>query len=57
MTFDKPEHKEIVLDMLNKVSVPGQLVELFYELKQAAQAAEVAAPVMNGDQPDERSGC
>lgn len=49
MTFDKPEHKELVLDMLNKVSVPGQLVELFYELKKAALAATIeAAETLSG---------
>jgi len=50
MTFDKPEHKELVLDMLNKVSVPGQLVEIFYELKQA-----VVQGIVSPDEPDQPS--
>jgi len=41
MTFDKTEHKELVLDMINKVSVPGQLIELLYELKKAVESAEI----------------
>lgn len=42
MTFDKPEHKELVLDMLQKVSVPGQLIELFYDLKKSVEGADIA---------------
>jgi hypothetical protein len=49
MTFDKPEHKEICLKMLDATTFPGQIVELILELKQAMQKAEV---VTNVTQPE-----
>lgn len=41
MTFDKPEHREIIIEMLHKVTVPGHLIEQFYELKVAVNSAEI----------------
>lgn len=44
MTFDTPEHKQIVLEILASVSVPGKMIEVFYELKKAAEKAQVETP-------------
>lgn len=44
MTFDKPEHKELCLKMLDATNFPGQIVEIVVELKQAMQKAEIETP-------------
>ena len=41
MIIDSQEHKEILLQMLNTVSVPGSIAEKFVELKNAVMSAEV----------------
>jgi len=41
MKFDKPEHKEICLKMLDATNFPGQIVEIVVELKKAMQNAEI----------------
>lgn len=41
MKFDKPEHKELTLKIIDASNFPGQLLDLVYELKQAVQRAEV----------------
>jgi len=41
MKFDKPEHKEICLKMLDNTNFPGQIAEIVVELKQAMQNAEI----------------
>lgn len=42
MTFDKPEHKEIVKQLLEQANYPGKLVELAVEVKKAVAEANVA---------------
>jgi len=41
MTFDKPEHKELCLKILDATNFPGQIVEIVVELKHAMQNADV----------------
>ena len=33
MTFDKPEHKDLVLKLINSSQFNGSLIDLIYELK------------------------
>jgi hypothetical protein len=47
MTFDKPEHKAMVLEMINRATVPGVLIEKWAELKAVASAAAVEPPKPN----------
>lgn len=44
MKFDKPEHKELALKIIEVATFPGQLLELANELKQAVVKAEIEAP-------------
>lgn len=39
MTFDKPEHKEIIKQLLNAANYPGHMVELIVEVKRSVEAA------------------
>lgn len=41
MKFDKQEHKDLVIQLLQQATYPGALVELAAELKAAAAAGEV----------------
>ena len=41
MIIDSQEHKEMLLQMLNSVSIPGSIVERFIELKNAVISAEI----------------
>jgi hypothetical protein len=44
MTFDKPEHQQIVKQLIDQAQFPGHLLELALELKQAvATGTQVAA--------------
>lgn len=44
MTFDKPEHKEIVRQLVEQAQFPGKMLELAIELKQAVEAAVPGPP-------------
>lgn len=39
MTFDKPEHQQIVKQLIDQASFPGGMLELAAELKAAVAAA------------------
>jgi len=41
MKFDKPEHKELTIKIIEASTFPGQILDLIYELKQAVQNAEI----------------
>jgi hypothetical protein len=41
MKFDKPEHKELTIKIIEAATFPGQLIDLIHELKQAVQNAEI----------------
>lgn len=45
MTLDKEDQRLFLLEMISKVSIPGQVLDFVYELKQAIQNA----PVHSGD--------
>lgn len=44
MTFDTPEQKQIILELLASVNVPGKMIDTFYELKKAVEKAKVEEP-------------
>lgn len=44
MVFDKEEHKQIVIALIEKAQFPGQIVEQVAELKAAVLAAKVETP-------------
>lgn len=48
MTFDKPEHQQIVAQLINQASFPGHLLELAAELKRAVDAQEAQSSVREG---------
>lgn len=41
MVFDKPEHKQFILELMQQVQYPGQVLDLAYEIRQAVKNAEV----------------
>jgi hypothetical protein len=41
MVIDKPEHQQILLEMINQATFPGRLLETAAELKRAIESAEV----------------
>lgn len=41
MTFDKPQHKQLILDLLDKAQFPGHAVELVFELRKAISEGSV----------------
>lgn len=41
MKFDKSEHKELTIKIIEASNFPGQILDLVYELKQAVQNAEI----------------
>ncbi len=44
MTFDTEEHKQIILAMIEKATIPGALAGVVYRLQEAAKNAKVEAP-------------
>ena len=42
MTFDKQEHKDVVLQLLANATFPGHLLDLVVEVRDAVQSASVA---------------
>lgn len=45
MTFDKEEHRKLLMEMFTQLNFPGQFLELAYELKQAAMKASIETKV------------
>lgn len=45
MTFDKPEHKELCLQLINNATFSGQLLDIVYEFRNAV--LEAAEPEVN----------
>jgi len=43
MTFDSEEHKQIVLAMIEKATIPGALAKAVWQLQEAAKNAKVQA--------------
>ena len=41
MKFDKPEHKELTIKIIETATFTGQILDLIYELKQAVQNADI----------------
>ena len=41
MVIDKPEHQQLLLELINAASFPGAALELAAEVKQAIQSAKV----------------
>ncbi|MEZ2417658.1 hypothetical protein [Luteibacter sp. RCC_6_2] len=42
MTFDKPEHQDIVAQLIQHASFPGHVIELAVELKAAVTNANIS---------------
>lgn len=49
MTLDKPEHREVLLELLDKAQFIGAHAELVVELKQAIREATVAKKARKHD--------
>jgi hypothetical protein len=49
MTFDKPEHKAFVLEMLKSVQIPMTAARLAVELQDAVEAADIKPVKQNVD--------
>ena len=43
MTFDKPEHQQIVAQLIESAQFPGKMLELALELKKAVADASIDA--------------
>jgi hypothetical protein len=43
MILDNEQHKAFLLEVLNQIQVPGQYIELAYQVKQAVVNATVEA--------------
>jgi len=41
MQFDKQEHQELALQMIDSVNVPGKLIDLVHEYRQAVLNADI----------------
>lgn len=41
MILDKEEYRNFILDMVNKIQIPGQALDFVYEFKQAVIHAKV----------------
>ena len=41
MTFDKPEHKDLVLKLINSSQFNGSLIDILYELKIAVTNSNI----------------
>lgn len=44
MTFDKPEHQQIVQQLIEQAQFPGKMLELALELKAAVSSATIGQP-------------
>ena len=44
MQFDKPEHKQIVAELIRNANFPGAIVEMAVELKKAVETGTVGEP-------------
>lgn len=42
MTFDKQEHKDLVVALIEQASFPGKMLEVAAELKLAVRVANIA---------------
>ena len=48
MVIDKQIHKEVLLKILEATNIPGQLLDVVYEIKQAILKAEIGKnPLMD----------
>lgn len=45
MQFDKPEHKQLVQEIIKQTNFPGAIAELVVELKQAVDNAKISYEV------------
>lgn len=43
MVIDKEEHKQFLLEIINQVQFPGNLLEIAFELKAAIKSATIKA--------------
>lgn len=46
MIFDKQEHKDALIALLNQATFPGHLLELALELKQTVAAGQVTPSII-----------
>ena len=53
MIFDKKEHKDIVLHLIENSNFSGKILELVLELKQAVKGAFIEAPEDKGKDKEE----
>ena len=44
MTFDKPEHREMVLELIKRAAIPGHLLAEWAALHEAVDRAKIAEP-------------
>lgn len=54
MIFDRKEHKDIVLYLIENGSFQGKILELVLELKQAVIKAEIELPENKGKDKEEK---
>jgi len=41
MVIDKIDHQKLLLEMFRQIQIPGQYLELAYEVKKAVESAEI----------------
>ena len=49
MTFDKPEHQQIIAQLVQQANFPGSMVEMVVDLKVAIASATVGTPATTGE--------
>lgn len=49
MKIDKAEHQQFLLEVIRQVNIPGALLDLAHEVKQALQCAEIGAAAPDGE--------
>lgn len=46
MVLDSATHKQFLLELIKQTNMPGTLLDLAYEVKQAVLKAEIVEPVV-----------
>jgi hypothetical protein len=45
MTFDRPEHKALILEALQTINLPGKMARVFVEVLDAVERGEIVPPL------------
>lgn len=51
MILKKEEHRKFLMELLNQVAIPGNLVELAYEVRQEVKSATLSPDEPAADEP------